>query len=141
MGTPKSQNQKSIVSCSKALDTNLWITYQMFPFAIAQYCPQNPPQPRNITLDNCGSNWPEQHNVDDVSGLAPCLEEKDKDKNFPCTTTKNINWFLNTMNDCFSQSNVIFNQDNFIGVLGNSQYYKGLNIIICLCNIDGVKMF
>ena len=41
----------------------------MFSFAIAQYCPQNPSQPRNITLDNCGSNWPEQHNVDDVSGL------------------------------------------------------------------------
>jgi len=80
-------------------------------------------------LDNCGSNWPEQHNVDDIPGLAPCLEEKDKDEDFPCTTTKNINWFLNTMNDCFSQSNVLFNQDNFIDVLGNSQYYKGLDII------------
>ena len=98
-----------------------WFQFTILCFT-AQYCPQNLPKPENHTIDNCSANWPLQHNVDDVQGLAPCLGEEDRNENFPCTSTKNIN----TMNECFSQSNVIFNHNNFIDVLDNSQFYNGL---------------
>ena len=59
--------------------------------------------------------------------MAPCLTKEDMEENFPCSSTRNINWFLNTMNDCFAESNVIMNQDNFMDVFGNAHYYNGKN--------------
>ena len=97
-------------------------------------------QSDNHTLNNCGENWPIQHNVDNVQGLSPCLREEDRNENFPCTSTKNINWFLNTMNECFSQSNVIFNHSNFIDVLDNSQYYNGLYLSHIHYALENFKM-
>ena len=78
-----------------------------------------------ITEDNCGPNWPPQHNPEDVPGLAKCRSEEDKDADYPCTSTRNMNWFLNTLNECFAQPNVIVNQNNFLDVLQNSHLYKG----------------
>ena len=92
---------------------------------LAKYCPQNPKVPGYSTVNNCGPNWPFKHTDNDVPGLAPCLTEKDMEENFPCSSTRNINWFLNTMNDCFSESNIIVNQDNFMDVLDNSHFYNG----------------
>ena len=91
---------------------------------LAQYCPQLPQVPGNNTVINCGPNWPYKHTDNDVTGLAPCLTKEDMEENFPCSSTRNINWFLNTMNDCFSESNIIVNQDNFMDVLGNSHFYN-----------------
>ena len=91
----------------------------------AQYCPQTPTLSKNITIHNCGPNWPHQHTKSETPGKVPCLTGEDVDENFPCSSTRNINWFLNTLNDCYAQSNIIVNQNNFMDVLGNSKYYNG----------------
>ena len=79
----------------------------------------------NITADNCGPDWPYQYTENDVPGRAPCLTKEDIDDSFPCSSTNNINWFLNTLNDCYAESNIMFNQDNFVDVFSNKKYYKG----------------